>query len=357
MAVTIKDIAKRAGVSYSTVSRALNGIGNENGERRKQIVELAEQMGYVRNQAAVNLKLSRSYVIGLYFSTISKMTSPMVLHDVLTGVYSIVGSRYNIVVKGIDMHEPGTLNPSYYDGIIVLSQRSEDTVFMEEILEKKIPMAAICRAVYMDVPNVTTDETKSMERAMDYLIENGHRNICVIEGEEGVDSTRLRHRGWMNSIKKHGLNPEEIPMVYGNYRYASGYRAAKRLLANHPTAFLCFNDEMAFGAKEAIEQAGLKVPDDVSLIGFDNWDLAVYGSMRLTTIERSMNELAKEGTRILLRRIEEGIIDNSRIFLENKLIIRDSVKNLNQDRGLEQNREQNQELDGAAEQNVVVENN
>ena len=112
MAVTIKDIAKRAGVSYSTVSRALNGIGVENGERRKYILQLAEEMGYVKNQAAVNLKLSRSYVIGLYFSTISKMTSPYVLHDVLTGVYSIVGSKYNIVVKGIDMHEPGTMIPS-----------------------------------------------------------------------------------------------------------------------------------------------------------------------------------------------------------------------------------------------------
>ena len=122
MGVTIKDIAQKAGVSYSTVSRALNGIGSTNGDRRKRILEIAKEMGYVPNQAAIHLKLSRSYVIGLYFSTISKMTSPFVLHDVLTGVYSIVGSKYNIVVKGIDMHEAGTLNPTYYDGIIVLSQ-------------------------------------------------------------------------------------------------------------------------------------------------------------------------------------------------------------------------------------------
>ena len=99
MAVTIKDVAKEAGVSYSTVSRALNGIGTENKEKQKRIIEIAERMGYTRNQAAVNLKLSRSYVIVLYFSTISRMSSPFVLHEVLTGVYSIVGSHYNVVVK------------------------------------------------------------------------------------------------------------------------------------------------------------------------------------------------------------------------------------------------------------------
>ncbi len=328
MAVTIKDIAKRAGVSYSTVSRALNGIGTENVERRKKIIRLAQEMGYVKNQAAVNLKLSRSYVIGLYFSTISKMTSPFVLHDVLTGVYSIVGSKYNVVVKGIDMHEPGTINPSYFDGIIVLSQRTEDQAFMEEVLDKKIPMVVICRAVSINAPNVTTDEALAMERAMDYLIENGHRNICVIEGAPNLDSTRLRHCGWQNSARKHGLNPDEIPVVGGTYRYASGYEGAQKLLVHRPTAILCFNDEMAFGARQAIGEAGLSVPEDVSLIGFDNWDMSGFGNMRLTTVERSMSEIAKEGTRVLLLRLEEGVIDNRRTYLDNRLIIRDTVRDI-----------------------------
>ncbi|MDO4268370.1 MAG: LacI family DNA-binding transcriptional regulator [Eubacteriales bacterium] len=326
--VTIKDVAKRAGVSYSTVSRALNGIGNGSEGRREKIVRIAEEMGYVPNQAAINLKLSRSYVIGLYFSTISKMTSPFVLHDVLTGVYSVVGSRYNVVVKGIDMHEAGTLNPCCYDGIIVLSQRNEDQAFMDEVMEKKIPMVVICRTVYVDAPNVTTDEAGAMEKAMDYLLENGHRKICVIEGAPNLDSTRLRHRGWQTSIRKHGLDPEEIPVVGGTYRYASGYQGAKLLLQHEPTAILCFNDEMAFGAREAIAEAGLRVPEDVSLIGFDNWDLSGYNSMRLTTVERSMSDIAKEGTRVLLKRLEDGVVDNSRTFLENRLIVRDTVRDL-----------------------------
>ncbi len=329
MAVTIKDIAKKAGVSYSTVSRALNDVGAGKSESRQRILNIAREMGYVPNQAAINLKCSRSHTIGLFFSRISKMTSPFVLHDVLTGVYDIVGSRYNVAVKGIDMHEPGTLNPTLFDGIIVLSQRSEDSTFIEEVLEKEIPMAAICRIVY-DVPNVVTDEVTAMEKAMDYLLDRGHKKVAVIEGLPGVDSTRLRRRGWRNSAIRHGLDPDAIPVEGDEYRYANGYRAAKKILEleERPTAILCFNDELAFAARAAIYEAGLKVPDDISLIGFDNWDMSGYGTMRLTTVERNMGDLAREGTRVLLKQIEDGIIDNRRIFLDNKLIVRESVKDL-----------------------------
>lgn len=330
MAVTIKDIAKAAGVSYSTVSRALNGIGSGNNERRQRIVTIANEMGYMPNQAAINLKLSRSYHIGLYFSTISRMPSPYVLHEVLMGVYNIAGSRYNVVVKGIDMHKPGSLNPSFFDGIIVLSQKDEDILFIEEVHEKGIPMVVICRTVFFDAPNVTTDEAKAMSRMMDLLIENGHREICVIEGSEELDSTRERRRGWRASALRHGLDPDRIPVYQGDYHDTGGYRAAKRILEEGriPTAILCFNDEMAFGARNAIYEHGLTVPGDISLTGFDNWGPGGYANMRLTTIEQNMGEIVREGTRILLKRLNDGIVDNSRIYLENKLIVRDSVKHL-----------------------------
>lgn len=330
MAVTIKDVAKAAGVSYSTVSRALNGIGSGNSERRQKILKIAEEMGYMPNQAAINLKLSRSYNIGLYFSTISQMSSPYVLHEVLMGVYHIAGSQYNVMVKGIDMHKPGSLNPSFFDGIVVLSQRDDDIYFIEEVHEKDIPMVILCRTVFFDAPNVTTDEAEAMGKAMDFLILNGHRRICVIEGDANLDSTQERRKGWRASMLRHGLDPDKVRVYPGNYRYSSGYQAASRILAREerPTAVLCFNDEMAFGARNAIYDHGLTVPEDISLIGFDNWDLSRYANMQLTTVERNMGEIAREGTRILLRRLDGGIIDNSQIYLENKLIIRETVKDI-----------------------------
>lgn len=333
MPVTIKDIAKRAGVSYSTVSRALNNVSAGHSENKQKILNIAKEMGYIPNQAAVQLKMSRSYTIGVYFSTISKMTSPFVLHDVLTGVYDVVGSRYNVVVKGIDMHQKGELNPSFYDGIIVLSQRTEDSAFIDEVLEKEIPVVAICRIVPYNIPNVVTDEAKAMERGMNYLLDRGHRRIAVIEGIQGLDSTSLRHIGWRNSMLKHGLDPDGVHIETGNYRYSSGYAAARRILTMDPlpTAILCFNDEMAFAAKAAVQEKGLDVPDDVSLIGFDNWNMSSFGNMRLTTIERNMGDLAREGTKILVKRMESGIIDNARVYLDNKLVERESVRTLNQE--------------------------
>ena len=129
---------------------------------------------------------------------------------------------------------------------------------------------------------------------------------------------------------KRGLNPDQVQVETANYRYSSGYEAAKRILNQEmiPTAILCFNDEMAFAAKAAASELGLQVPEDVSLIGFDNWNMSAYGNMKLTTVERNMGELAKEGTRVLLRQLEDGIIDHRRIYLDNKLIVRETVKDM-----------------------------
>lgn len=329
MAVTIKDIAARAGVSYSMVSRALNGTGAVDQKKKERILEIARVMGYVPNQAAVTLRKSRSHIIGLYFSTISKSTSPFVLHDVLTGVYSVIGSKYNIIVKGIDMHEPETLNPSYFDGLLIMSQGDWDEDFIEEAWEKGIPMVAISRRLPLDIPVVATDEAGGMEKAMDHLFRNGHRRIGVIEGPQNLEATVLRHEGWCRAAEKWGLEPESLPVEYGNYRYNSGRMAAGRLLDARKdlTALLCFNDEMAFGARSAAYERGLRIPGDISLTGFDNWDLSGYADMRLTTVERNATRIAVEGTKMLLTYMEEGIRPGD-VWLENRLIVRETVRNL-----------------------------
>lgn len=330
MAVTIKDIAARAGVSYSMVSRALNNSGPVDSEKKKRILKLSSEMGYVPNQAAVTLKKSKSHMIGLCFSTISQSTSPYVLHEVLIGVYSVIGSKYNVIVKGIDMHRPGTLNPSHFDGLLIMSQWDWDEEFLEEAMDKGIPMVAISRRVPVDIPVVTTDERGGMSKAMEYLLENGHRRIGIIEGPHGLEATAMRHEGWCEVVRAWGLEPESLPVEEGNFRYISGKKAAGRLLDAHEdlTAILCFNDEMAFGAKIALHYRGISVPEDISLTGFDNLGLASNSDFSLTTVERNARKIAVEGTKMLLKYMEDGKRPGD-LWLENRLIVRKSVKNLN----------------------------
>lgn len=328
MPVTIKDIAAHAGVSYSTVSRALNGNGSVDETKREKILEIARAMGYVPNQAAVALKKSKSHIIGLFFSEINKSTSSFVLHDVLTGVYSVVKSKYNVILKGIDLHKPGTLDPSYFDGLLVISQGDWDGEFVEEAINKHIPTVAISRKLPFDIPSVVTDERGGMEKAMEYLLKNGHRRIGVIEGNPNLEATILRHEGWNLVVKKWGLDPEKMPVEVGNYRYNSGRTAARRLLDDHKdlTALLCFNDEMAFGAGSIVRDRGLRIPEDISITGFDNCVFSGYSDMRLTTVERDSVRIAVEGTRMLLAYMEEGVRPND-VWLENRLIVRETVQN------------------------------
>lgn len=328
MSVTIKDIAKVAGVSYSTVSRALNDIGVVKEEKKARILEIAKEMGYKPNQAAVNLKCQKTNTIGLYFSTFDRITSPFVLHKTLVGIYSVVESRYNIIVKGIDLHGENELNPSNLDGVIVISQREEDEPFIEEALSNHIPVVVVNRPIFMDVSNVLTDETKGMKIAMKHLLENGHRRIGIIEAGAELASTRARHRGWTSAVEEYGLDPEEFAMERGNYSFESGYRAAKILLQKDITAILCFNDDMAFGAKQAIDELGLRIPKNISLIGYDNMDIHRVAEMGLTTVERNMEELAITGTKLLLDKIEHGESGYERIYLETRLIVRNSVCNI-----------------------------
>ena len=332
MAVTIKDIAKKAGVSYSTVSRALNDLDTVNADTKKLVLKTAEELGYVPNTSAVNLKTRRSNMLGVYFSTINNMSSPVVLHSVLTGVYDVVRNKYNVVVKGIDFHVPGSLNPSFLDGIILISQRDEDKAFMEEARKKHIPQVIVNRTPPFPMDAVLTNEREAVRTAMDYLLEKGHRKIAVLEGPSHLYSTKQRHQGWVESVQNHGLSEKDFQVWEGTYRFESGYGLAAEILAKEPTALLSFNDDMALGVERYMKEQGKTIPKDLSIVGFDNWNRAIYTSMDLTTVDRNMYNLAQEACRLLLDRVESSDpfeAPTKTLYLNAPLIERSSVLDLN----------------------------
>lgn len=329
MAVTIRDIAEKAGVSNAMVSRALNHSGPVAPEKKQRILEIAGALGYTPNPAAVSLRRLKTHVVGVFFSAINRGTSPYVLHKVMIGVFDVLGGRYNVVLQAIDQYIPGSLSSGFYDGILVMSQWDGDLEFLEEAHARKIPMVALSRQLPIDIPYVITDEQGGMAMAMDHLLSQGHRRIGIIEGPQSLQATIYRHAGWRAAARQHGINPGSFPIETGNFRYRTGKAAALKLLTEHPdlTALLCFNDEMALGAIDAAAYLGRKTPEDISVTGYDNWDFTGHSDAQLTTVERNTIQIASEGARMLLQYMEEGTRPNP-VFLENRLVIRGSVRNL-----------------------------
>lgn len=328
MAITIKDIAKQLGISHSTVSRALNGSNSVNEQTKEKIINKAEELGYIPNINARSLKLSKAYNIGVFFSTIDNGTSAFVFQNVINNVYDSIDKRYNVIVKGIDTYEINSINPKNYDGIIVVSQKQEDNIFIEEILRKDIPMVVINREVDFEVINVYTNEDVGTCEGVSYLIESGHRKIGIIEGKEGFDSTNLRKKGYKEAFDNYSIKVDDKNISKGDFSVKGGYEAAKKIIENDITAIFAFNDEMAIGAIKAIREIGKEVPKDISILGFDGNEFGEYLVPSMCTIKRPMGEIAKKGTELLIKKINGEAIKQKKVCVESTLVIGKSIKRI-----------------------------
>ncbi|MCR4944365.1 MAG: LacI family transcriptional regulator [Clostridium sp.] len=328
MAVTIKDIAKYVGVSHSTVSRALNGSSEVNFETKEKILKAAKELNYIPDINARSLKLSKPYNIGVFFSTIDKGTSAFVFHNVITNVYEGIGSRYNVIVKGIDTYEKNSINPKNYDGILVVSQKEEDDEFIEEILSKNIPLVVINREVNYDVINVFADERIATRRGFEELLYNGHRKIGIIEGKEQFLSTKLRREGCLDALKKYNTEIDKDLVVSGDFTVTGGYFAAKKIIDKEITAIFAFNDEMAIGAIKAIRESGLRVPEDISILGFDGTEIGEYLTPSIATIKRPVGKVSKLAINLLMKKINGEEINEKKVGLESEIVFGDSIRKL-----------------------------
>jgi len=334
MEVTIKDIAKIANVSHTTVSRALNDSPFINIETKAKIMSIAKELNYVPNYSAKSLVLNRSYNIGLIFTTISEVTASRFFYETVSGVNSVIKENYNLVVRGIDDYKNFTsVSRRRFDGIILMSQSNSDNTFIYYLLEKKIPLVVLNRDIdESSIINILSDDNKGAYEAVTYLIQNGHKDIAMIEGAKGFNSTTERKNGYLNALIENKLQVSSEYMVEGNYTIGSGYSAMKKLLclSSIPTAVFCSNDEMAVGAMKATFEAGLNVPFDISIMGFDGSELGDYLTPALTTVRRPIVEVSRKGAEKLLHIIENGNAIGEKIYINTELIKRESVAKLTQ---------------------------
>lgn len=334
MSITIKDIAKLAKVSHTTVSRALNDSPLINEETKKKVKAIAKEMHYVPNYNAKSLVLHKSYTIGLFFSSISKGTSPSFFYETVRGVHSVVKDNYNLVVRGIDDYSDfSEINNKRFDGIVLMSQSDDDNEFIYYVWQKKIPLVILNRDVEGDfLINILSNDEEGAFKATKYLIDNNHKDIAIIEGKKEFKSSNKRKDGFLKALINNNLYINKEYMVRGDYNMKGGYGAMKKLLdlTKPPTAIFCSNDDMAIGAIKAIMEIGLSVPEDISIVGFDNIDFAEYSTPSLTTVKRPMEEISMIGGKKIVEIIDNKNYAGEKIYIKTELIVRDSVINLNE---------------------------
>jgi len=331
---TIKDIAKVAGVSHTTVYRALNDKPRISRSTKKRIVSIARRYHYQPNVLAQSLVLGRTKTLGLVITTIINPFYP----ELAKGIEDTARSLgYNIFLcctnfdislesRYIDM-----LLGRGVDGIIFTSAHTHDPN-ITRLVKDHFPLILVNRRVYGDpmmdrTDYVVVENVKGGFLAVEHLIKMGHKRIGVISGSPDSSAAVERLEGARKAFIEYELNPAELLVLEGDFLKPSGYEAAKKFLSmrDPPSAIFGVNDYMALGAYEAVLDAGLRVPEDIALIGFNDITFSAMKGIELTTIGQKKYEMGSIAVHTLIDKIEGRDGDKARqITLEPELIVRKS---------------------------------
>ena len=324
---TIIDVAHRAGVSKSLVSLVIRGSDNVSEEKRRAVLEAAKELGYRPNAVARSLVRRRTYVIGVM---LSDFHNPF-FTDVIDGISTASQeSGYQALFNTGDLSVPGevraieTLLQLRVDGLILAGTIVDtDTI---ELVAAEVPLVLASRASPTELADsVLTDDEAGASLAVDHLVELGHRHIGHITGGDGAGAED-RMRGFMKAMAHHGLADRAL-VVSGDYTEGGGIAAMEEILSlpERPTAVFVANDQAAIGALRVLGEAGLAVPDDMSLIGYDDTYLAAFGHISLTSVHQDPDQMGREAVRLLLERTDEGRTQGRQLVLQPSLTIREST--------------------------------
>src|ERR1700752_5010792 len=326
--VTIQDVAKTAGVSVSTVSRVLNSKVDVASETQDRILSVIDDLGYTTNLAARSMRSQKKNLVGLIMPDIAY---PFAI-EVMKGVNrAIAESEFDLLVyttgdvrkSGRASHEQkyvSLLTNSISDGVIIVAPVAGEFKIDAPIVSID-PLAS-----NPNYPAVHATNYQGALDAMDYLIGLGHKRIGFISGRAELESSNRRLKGYREALEKAGIPIDEKLIAPGDYTTATGLSGARELLAldNHPSAIFASNDQMAMGVFQVAEELGILIPDDLSVIGFDNITESKY--MGLPTIDQFISEMGYVATQMLIKIINGVPLEDQTYRMQTRLVIRNSCK-------------------------------
>ncbi len=327
--VTIVDVAKEAGVSYSTVSRVFSGFEFVNEDTRRKVVEAANHLGYVVNLQARSLAGGRSNIVGLLVPGIDNGY----ISEIVKGIdQELANSQYDLMLytthryAGKEAYYVKMIANGLVDGLLLIVPLVTEN-YLQALPTQDFPYVLVDQAD-SERPSTTVDVTnwQGAYEATSYLIGLGHKRIGFITGIPQLSSSTERLDGYRAALEHHRIpvNPDLI--IEGNYETKGGYLSMLRLLnlPIRPTAVFAANDLSAFGALEAIRERGLEIPRDVSVIGFDDIPEASIVYPKLTTIRQPLIQIGQVAVRLLLEKLDDPEKEARRVTLATELVIRDS---------------------------------
>lgn len=329
--VTVHDIAAKLGVSAMTVSRALSGNGTVAKETRAKVLAAAEAMAYVPNLSAKVLKNARTQVLGML---VSETRSPHIAQVISAVSQCAVRAGQDLVIFLV-ADEPGVESPRVLkllgsgicDGLIVAVPKATKNT-LDAIARGNIPAVLINYGKGgVQLPVVKGDNYDGARQAVQHLLDLGHRRVAFVAGSTFSGQSPERQRGYSDCLIEAGLEIDPTLIVQGEFHPAQGYEQTLALLslAKPPTAIFAANDEMAIGVLDAVRVRGLKIPEDVSVVGFDDIPAASFVPPGLTTVRQPLEDIAQTAVSSVLNQLDTRAKDVRRVEFPSRLIVRGST--------------------------------
>lgn len=324
----MRDVAKRANVSPATVSRVLRQPDLVSKETKEKVMRVINELNYKPHMIASQFRTRETKTILVVVPDITRPFFSEVLrgieHTALQNGYQVIlGDTENQVEREREYIE--LLYRKQADGAVLLTARM-DRDSLEE-LSSQFPIVLACEYMDgLDIPTVSIDNISSARKITEHLINVGHRKIAHICGPMDIILSRDRLRGYKQAMMGHDLLIDPSWVQEGDDGLDSGYNQMVKLLAleDRPTAVFVFNDEMALGSIKAVKDHGLRVPEDIAIVGFDNLRMASLFTPYMTTIDQPKYEIGQKATDLLLTLLKGGSIDRKKFVMKDELIIRES---------------------------------